>query len=215
MKNLIISARSVIFIFFGTLLLIAPPSYAFVALEFDVDVIDHVSQTGPNQWEYQYSITNNSECTAGFCLDTMDGIPVEDTLRVIDFYIPYFEDAGIDLSGILSPASWSVTVDSSLDLFNLGNGAGVMHWSTTFDFGLPINTTLDGFGYTAEYSGAKGPFQAEFIFGSPFIGDPLIPASPNAIAAGLSPVSSVPIPTAILLFVSGIFGLAGVKIGRK
>ncbi len=202
------------FLFLACILVIPNPSFAWYGANPDVEVTDQVSQTGPNQWTFQYSITNNTECS-GMCYDTLGGIPVLDTLRVIDFYIPYFDDAGIDLGSILSPASWSVTVDTNLDLFGLGNGVGVMHWSTNLDFGIEIGSTLGGFGYTAEFSGAKAPFQAEFLYIEPFNGDLLIPASPNAVAAGLNPVSSVPLPSALLLFGTGLFGLVSTRIKRN
>jgi len=99
----------------GSLLIAAVPSYAFVS--FNSEISDNVSQVASDLWTYEYGVT--PKCF-GNCGDTIKGIPVTDTMKVADFYLPYFADANIH--AISSPSSWSATVENT-DLFNLGNGA--------------------------------------------------------------------------------------------
>lgn len=208
------SRISVKVIFFASALVLASSAHAFVAIIPNTAISDSVTQINSTDWSYGYTLTNLTECF-GFCLDTIQQKPILDYwLLLSDFYIPYFSDAGI--KNISSPTAWSVTIEANNDVFNLGNGAGVLHWSTALGQGIPVNGVLSGFGYEANFSPAKAPFQTTLTGGGGiFLGDPLIPASPNAILAGLPPVpSQIPVPPTIYLFISGLIAL-GLKFRKK
>lgn len=182
----------------------ANTAFAFVSFPVTAEDIDS-STTG-----YNYEI--QTDCF-GFCEDTINGVPVEDAhLLTNKFYVPYFSDAGI--TAINSPSGWSYTIESTNDLFSLGNSAGVIHWSASAGNELALYDTLSGFTYTSSFtSSVKAPFRLEYTSGASLEGDPPIPASPSAIAAGLTPISTVPVPASIWLFGSGLLGLIG--LGRS
>ena len=210
---LIPSRISMKVIFFASALVLANSAHAFVSTTPNTVISDSVTQINSTDWSYGYTLTNLTECF-GNCGDTIQQKPIIDYwLTLSDFYIPYFSDAGI--KNISSPTAWSVTIEVNNDVFNLGNGAGVLHWSTALGQGIPVNGVLSGFGYEANFGPAKAPFQTKLTDGSIFLGDPLIPASPNAILAGLPPVpSQIPVPPTIYLFISGLVAL-GLKFRKK
>jgi hypothetical protein len=158
-------------------------------------------------------VTNNSiSIGAG----TINGIPTDliyQSNRIVDFYIPYFTDSSI--TGITTPTGWSYTIDN-VDLFNLS--AETLHWTANLS-GIPLGDALSGFGYTASYSAAKAPYQVMIHtdiggLSLPSGGDPLIPASPDAIVAGLKPVdapAAVPEPATILLFGGGLVAVGLIR----
>ncbi len=156
---------------------------------------------------YNYEVT--SKCFR--CGGTVGGVLVTDLYKTEDFYVPYFSDAGITSIG--SPTNWSYSIETSNDLFELGAGAGVIHWKALGE-NNGINTTgsLDGFSYSSIIEGSvKAPFRTLFANGSSINGDPAIPASPSAIAAGLTPIATVPAPAATWLFGSGLLNILGFR----
>lgn len=187
---------------FAAALATVAPAHAFVSS--NATVTDNVTSAGPGSWHYEYSVT--AGCS-GSCNDTIFGVPAVDRLKISDFYVPYFSDGGISM--LSSPASWNASIENA-DLFGLGNGAEVLHWSTMSN-PVAVDATLSGFGYYATYFGAKAPFQTVTVNGLTAMGDPLIPASPQAIAAGLVPAAAVPEPQSFALI---LFGLLGLGLGR-
>ncbi len=176
-------------------------AFAFVSFTIVAEDIDS-SATG-----YNYEIQNNC---FGNCEDTIGGVPIPDLYQVDEFYLPYFSDSGI--SAINSPSGWSYNIESSNDLFNLGSGAGVIHWSASTGNELALYGILSGFTYTSSLvSSVKAPFRLDYVNDDYNIGDPPIPASPSALAAGLTPISAVPVPASIWLFGSGLLGLLGFR----
>ncbi len=176
-------------------------AHAFVA--FNVAAEDINASTT----EYNYEI--NTSCF-GFCSDTIGGIPISDLNMTNNFYIPYFSDAGI--TNISSPTGWSFSIENNNDLFNLGNNAGVLHWSTSPGNELPLDTPLSGFTYSSSITNSvKAPFKIEYSLGGFRIGDPPIPASPLAIAAGLPAITTVPLPASLWLMGVALMSLFRIK----
>ncbi|HFD12093.1 MAG TPA: hypothetical protein ENJ32_06465 [Crenotrichaceae bacterium] len=200
MKKYLYTAVTII----GTLLSVNT-AQAFVAI--DVNAIDiNSTSTG-----YNYKI--QSTCLLG-CSETISGLTIPEAFKTTDFYLPYFSDAGI--SNISSPAGWTSMIESSNDRFNLGNGAGVIHWHALSGHELGLDSTLSGFIYTSTLTGSvKAPFSLDYIGAGPWDGDPPIPASPSAIAAGLPKISAVPIPAAVWLFLTGILSLFGLQSRKQ
>ncbi|MFO7570271.1 MAG: PEP-CTERM sorting domain-containing protein, partial [Smithellaceae bacterium] len=140
-----------------------------------------------------------------------------------------FDDA--NMLNIKSPDLWTHTI---LNVAEIGNDWGtpfgyinltseeysfekLLYWSTTYEHGIPLGESLTGFGYEAAYGPAKAPYLIYTSFGFqditsfPMTGDPMIPSSPDAIAAGLlpvqPPVSSIPEPSTLLLLAIGLIGI--------
>ncbi|MGK0440922.1 MAG: hypothetical protein ACJA0N_000717 [Pseudohongiellaceae bacterium] len=156
---------------------------------------------------YNYAI--QTDCF-GSCWDTMGGVPITELYQTDTFYLPYFSDAGI--TAINSPLDWSYTIEASNDIFNLGNSAGVIHWSASPGNELALWDNLSGFTYTSSFSSSvTAPFRLDYVGGAQLFGDLSIPASPLALAAGLIPIAAVPEPASIWLFGSALLGLAGFR----
>jgi hypothetical protein len=177
------------------------------------DVVDTVIRIQANAWQYGFAITNHSW-----------SIPsLSDSVRIVEFDLPYFADAG--LSAIHAPVGWTWKVDSA-DSFGLGNGAQTLVWTataisfgiagTTSDFfqGFPVppGDTLSGFSFVAPFAPVKAPYAVKFEGMGTMSGDPALPGSPAAIAAGLTvalPVSTVPEPAGLALLSAGLLLLIG------
>ena len=176
-----------------------------------VAVTDTTTLDSSAIWTYSYSLRNNTTCFLS-CSDTVNGKSISGyVLAVREFAVPYFADAQI--SSIFSPAGWAYTISTG-DRFNLGNTAGALIWFATSDLsGIALDASLGGFGYQTLYGPGKGPFSATLGNLSSFHGDPAIPLSPNAIAAGIAPVSSVPEPESYLLVLLSLVAVA--SLGRR
>lgn len=182
-------------VMFGTLF--SNSANALIAFELAATDIDGDPSV------YNYEIQTNC---FGNCLDTLGGVPIPDLYYTNKFYLPYFSDAGI--TDINSPSGWSYSIEGTNDLFGLGSGAGVIHWSASTGAELALYDVLSGFSYVSSVAGSvKAPFRLDYINGDWRLGDPPIPASPLALAAGLAPI---PVPAAVWLFGSGLLGLIGV-----
>jgi hypothetical protein len=124
-----------------------------------------------------------------------------------DFFLPYFSDAGI--SDIVVPDGWSYSIDTGDNLFDLSN-AGVIEFASATPLGYSFP---DGFSYIADYAGIPGPFAMSLTTDgvpSMLFGDPMIPGSPEAIAAlgGTAvPEPSTTVPLAL--------ALCGIMLGLK
>ncbi len=190
----------------------APSAMAFFGPgPTNVAVVDHVSHDGV--WTFDYSLTNNTSCV-GNCGDTLQHLPIMSYwLGVREFAVPYFSDAGIN--HISAPTGWSWEVVST-DMFHLGSGASALVWTAAADDArIAMNATLGGFGYDANYGPGKGPFSATNGLGDTMLGDPAIPLSPDAAAAGILPTSPVPEPESYLMVLAGIAVVAGSRRARR
>ena len=123
-----------------------------------------------------------------------------------DFYLPYFADAGI--SGIRVPTGWTYSIQSANNVFGLAK-AGAIEFVATPSVGYYGS---DQFSYTANYaSGIEGPYLMDLTSaaGAPYqiSGDPLIPASPDALAALSSPVPE-PSTTAVIAIALIVLAMA-------
>jgi len=200
-------------ILFAVLTALASPSAsAWYASNTQVNVIDLNSQQ-QSAWQYYYHLQNDTTCF-GSCSQTVMGYSIpEYLLAVREFSIPFFSDAGI--TAIAAPTGWEYQILNE-DRFNLGFGAGTLTWiATTDQSGIAMAASRGGFSYTSVFAPGKGPFSAGFGNGELFIGDPAIPLSPNAVAAGIVAPSAVPEPGTIALLLAGFAGLALRRTARN
>jgi hypothetical protein len=207
-----IRLKSTAILFAVVAALASPSASAWYASRTQVNVTDMNNQQ-QSGWQYSYALQNNTTCF-GRCSDTVLGYSIpEYMLAVREFSIPFFSDAGI--IDIAAPTGWAYQILNE-DRFNLGFGAGTLTWTATTDqSGIAMNANRSGFSYTALFAPGKGPFSAGFGDGELFIGDPAIPLSPNAVAAGIGAPSSVPEPGTIALILAGFAGLALRRTARK
>ena len=193
--------QTIIAVAFASLGCTVPTANAFVALQDPiVRVADQVTALPADQWAYAYTVTNATICF-GNCGDTIGGKSIIGyVLAVREFALPYFDDAGI--TSIQSPNNWSASVVNT-DSFALGHGAKTLVWTALTDAsGIPaLGASMGGFGYIASFDAGKGPFSAILGNQSSVLGDPAIPRSPNAIAAG---ISAVPEPQTYALLLAGL-----------
>lgn len=123
-----------------------------------------------------------------------------------EFALPYFDDAGI--TTILSPTGWQSRIDPA-DRFSLGFGARTLIWSAQADgAGIALGASIGGFNYAAGFAAGKGPFTATLGNLQSRVGDPAIPLSPNAVAAGIAPLAPVPEPPIHVLLLIGLATIA-------
>jgi hypothetical protein len=156
------------FILAAALLWIAASSHAYALCEVGDNVTSTVTPDGAGVWLYDFSVLN--------------GCNTHNQPFLSDFYIPYFADAGIanitmPTPTLDAPVSWTYFIDPTTDLFGLGAGVIDFHAATPIGYGF-----YSDFTYTANYDGVKGPFAMDLTTGRLF-GDPMIPGSPDTIAA--------------------------------
>lgn len=180
-----------------------------------------VTQSGPATWQYQLTIHNDSESH-----DFGAYGPVPWVYWVM---IPYFADAGV--TNITCPGTcwnalsgqgwfWSTpSVNSVGGTPGFGNPNDLaLSWEWPAD--TPVlgpGTSLSGFGFTASYAPVKGPFNLRFALGQAYFGDPAIPGSPLALAAGYVepyPVTGVPEAGTYAMLLAGLAWL-GVVARRR
>jgi len=127
-----------------------------------------------------------------------------------NFFLPYFSDAGI--SDIVVPDGWTYSIEASNNVFNLP-GAGAIE----FDASPAVGYFTDDFSYTASYSaGIEGPFLMDLTKdGNSYqvSGDPLIPASPEALNALGG--ATVPEPSITALLAIGLCAIVLVAKRRR
>jgi hypothetical protein len=151
-------------IIFAALAAVLTAGQAYASCIANPDVTGTVTASGLT-YDYAYTVTNG-------CVGDHE---------VTGFYLPYFTDA--DISDIVVPTGWSYSIDTSDNLFGLAN-AGVIDFST----GTPLvgYSFASGFGYTSNYAGVEGPDAISLTtngVNSTLFGDPLIPGSPDTLAA--------------------------------
>jgi hypothetical protein len=167
-------------------MLFASPSYGVCVSGGLPSVEDFVTPTGlgSSQYSYKVSLSPSIGCASAGRIGP----------AISRFAVPYFTDAGI--TSIDSPTGWNYTI-ADVDTFGLGFGAKTLQWAV--DTMAPsavyisLGGSLSGFEYTANYGPAKGPFLVSGG-GNTVIGDPAIPGSPNALAAGLEPLEITAVP---------------------
>ena len=193
-----------------------PAKAIFVAATYQRPAItDSVIKAGAASWQYNFAITNMAWWNP-------IAPSASDSVRITDYLLPYFSDAGIAIAEI--PTGWAWRIDA-VDSFSLGHGAATLHWyATSVAYGIaatslgdahahPAGDTLGGFSYMADFGPVKSPFISKFQSGFSLLGDPALPGSPNANAAGLnSPFANgVPEPASLALLLAGLGLMACVK----
>lgn len=191
-----------------TLALASASSHALIAwAEPSANIVDFVTGSA-SSWNYSYTVTNTTDCYLTCDAGTWYG----ELTSISQFALPFFTDAGI--SAIASPTGWSSQVAAN-DLFNLGNGTKTIIWTAdSTSTSILVGNTLSGFGYQANYSAGKGPYQITQVRGAIALGDPAIPLSPLAQTAGIQPMTMVDEPASSAMLIAGL-GLMGVIVKRR
>lgn len=175
-------------------------------------IIDNVN-TESEKWKYAYQIENTNYCVGDLSCAAVLSAPQDSGiakplnsywLSIRAFAIPFFSDAGI--THITDPTGWrhEIVTDNQFGLLN----ASTLIWRAIGDSdGIAPGLSLPGFSYVANFAAGKGPFSVTNALGSTYFGDPAIPLSPAAEAAGLSPV---PEPVSLAMLLGGVIvsGLA-------
>lgn len=134
-----------------------------------------------------------------------------------DFYLPYFDDMGIENLMVartagLADAFWTAEIEEKNDVFKLGGG--VLHF---FGSMLPSeNPELPAYNaiqidFDAAFGEVKGPFY-QVLFDVQtgetrnYLGDPGLPGSPKLVKALASPSTDVPEPGSLALLALGAAG---------
>ncbi len=193
-------------------------------------VTDNVVDNGNGTWTYNFTVYNDSVSYAG----------VEPRIR--DWELPYFGDAGItNITSITSSGygGWAWTIET-VGFANPSTGwdglaawqdpsdpwyqgasspftsvQKVLHWYTNdFPVTIAAQSSLGGFGFTADFAPTAAPYQASWVDFPVRTGDPAFPfgAIPNSPAAG---GASVPEPATTLLIGLGVALLAGGTLRRR
>jgi hypothetical protein len=179
----------------------------------------------PGLLHFSYAITNTASWT-------VNGSSYSSPL--VRFTVPYFADSGI--TNITAPVGWSYAIYAE-DSFNLP-GSKTLTWSgSVLVSGSPCNIpgngnpnciasaiqpgeTGVGFGFdTPLPAAAKAPYRSDFYTQvTPYtfydLGDPPIPASPQALAAGLQPLP-VPEPATWALWLLGAAALTARRLRQR
>jgi PEP-CTERM motif len=206
MKNRIAAVATAIGLISST-----PLAQAFFSVSnLGSSIVSNVTLTGPDEWTYSYALTNTATCF-GNCSDTSAGKPIDTYLLSIrEFSLPFFADyGGFTLETITSPADWSWSVENSPFVKDDGStihGSQTLLWTAQTDTaGIALNGNKGGFGFIATFSAGYAPYSVSYPTLGTFHGDPPIPLSPLAIAAGIQPV---PEPHSALLLALGLGALA-------
>jgi hypothetical protein len=192
----------------------------------NAQVVDTVTDNLNGTWHYSYVVTNRSTATGTedkLIATTLPFSTLTITLPTINlFALPYFGGSGI--TNITGPAGfgWDNRIGDTTGTIDFGYGPGSqsIFWALN-GRGIEQGDYLDvgkslTFGYDAAYGPGKGPF-AVGNSGNYFYGDPAIPLSPAAVAAGIlpyAPVASVPVPSAAWLLAVGLCLVATQRRGR-
>ena len=182
-----------------TLALASASSHALIAwAEPSANIVDSVTGSA-SSWNYSYTVTNTTDCYLTCDAGTWYG----ELTSISQFALPFFTDSG-----------WSSQVAAN-DLFNLGNGTKTIIWTAdSTSTSILVGNTLSGFGYQANYSAGKGPYQITQVRGAIALGDPAIPLSPLAQTAGIQPMTMVDEPASSAMLIAGL-GLMGVIVKRR
>ena len=88
-------------------------------------VTDLVANNGNGTWTYNYTVNNTS-------LFTSQGLEPGQPL-LVDWELPWFGDAGIDIASIISPNGWAVNIET-IGVANAATGwQGIASWQDPAD----------------------------------------------------------------------------------
>lgn len=199
-------------VFFATVIYASPGFAFFGSPGPDVVIAESISTPAANTWLYTYALTNNTKCF-GNCGDTVGGKSITSyVLSVRQFALPYFTDS--TTSSIVTPMNWTAEI-SNIDIFALGSNAGAILWTATSDTsGIALGISLTGFGFTSSIAPGESPASIKLGDSSSQSSISAIPLSQFAIQAGITPISTVPEPSAYIFLLGGMAGLLLLNKGR-
>ncbi|MFA9217945.1 MAG: PEP-CTERM sorting domain-containing protein [Sphingomonadaceae bacterium] len=168
-------------------------------------ISESVTKNSDGLYVYQFSIINS---LGG--LYNPNNLPLEAMpyMSLQSIEIPYFNDHGIQ-GEIMLADGWSQSIIATPPYTFASPNELVL---TAPDGGLAVGQASGVFSYTSIYAPVKAPYSGTYAFGWKFYGDPLIPGSPDALAAGYpsAQLPAVPEPDSIAMLVLGLGLLAGV-----
>lgn len=185
----------------AALMCAAAPGHAAIMCFTEVRVFDSIVSPRSSGFDYQFTVSGEGSTCAQ--------IPA---LRLSEFYLPYFADAGI--TDIHAATGWNWRIENSDAVFNLGHGAQQLHFTANSPADYVGGfARVSGFGYTAAYDGVKGPYYdillSDIGARQGVLGDPMIPGSPDTIDALGD--AAVPEPSSIALAMLGLTALVAIR----
>ena len=166
-----------VFLFFAVQCL--PLSSHAVSISFDLTAL------GGNDYRYDYTVNNDGSLGTGVAVELFD----------ISFDTSLYQESSL---AIVTPAPLSTGWDENI----LGSAPGIPAVYDAFELSGGIADGATTSGFSVEFTwlgGPQGPGSQTFeIFD---------PVTFNLLETGTTTVSSVPVPGALLLMVSGLLGL--------
>lgn len=145
------------------------------------NIDESVTRAADGSYDYQFSFTNVGYGNYGPGNPPPNPMPAQ-TITAIQ--IPYFDDSHV--TDFKAAAGWGMSLIAN----NVGDRipGTQIEVLTAPGAGLQVGEQTGTFSFSSIYAPVKAPYLVTYASGRGIFGDPWIPGSPDAIAAGLPPV---------------------------